>query len=94
MTNKSSTERAIAMVNELEDKFRISQTEACRRLGIARMNYCRWVKGTYPISDRVFNRMLTKYNAIKNIDDNASLIKKLQLQMNDIQKQLDFIIGK
>lgn len=92
--DNNKTEKAISMINELESKYLISNNEACRRLGISQINYRRWIRGDYQISNRLFNRMVVRFNDIRDVTDNTALIIKLQSQISDIQKQLDAISGK
>lgn len=92
--DNNKTEKAISMIHELECKYLISNNEACRRLGISQINYRRWVRGDYQISNRLYNRMIVRFNDIRDVTDNTALIIKLQSQISDIQKQLDAIIGK
>ncbi|WP_312753773.1 hypothetical protein [Rummeliibacillus suwonensis] len=94
METISNTERAISMIHELESRYLISNNEACRRLGVSQINYRRWVRGDYQISNRLYNRMIVRFDDIKDVTDNTALIIKLQSQIYDIQKQLDAISGK
>lgn len=94
MKTISNTERAISMINDLENRYLISNNEACRRLGVSQINYRRWVRGDYEISKRLLNRMIVRFDDIRDVTSNTDLIIKLQSQISDIQRQLDTIIGK
>lgn len=90
---REETQQAIAMVDEIKDKFMLTQTEACNRLGISRVHYGLWIRGDYEISNRVYKRMLLKYEDSKNDTDNTALIHKLQSQISEIQSQINAIVG-
>lgn len=91
---KKETQQAIAMVDSIREKFMLTKSEACDRLGISRVHYGLWIRGDYEISNRVYKRMLLKFEDFKNDTDNTALIHKLQSQITDIQNQINTIIGK
>lgn len=94
MEKQTETQRAIEMINEIKERYMVTQTEACKKLGITRMHYTLWTREDYEISNRVFNRILYNYNKLSNVNDNNDLIKYLQETIDNAQRQLDVMQGK
>lgn len=91
---REETQQAIAMVDSIREKFMLTQSEACDRLGISRVHYGLWIRGEYEISNRVYKRMLLRYADSKNDTDNTALIHKLQMKIDEIQSQINLIVGR